>query len=183
MVIGTHNTMTFLKPKFFLFKYTSWFWRCQKKTLREQWEKGVCCFDLRVNFEKDGTPYFAHGIVKLKGDVYQYIEQLKQLSSRNILYVRLVCEDLRGKEQSQEYFIKFCKYVETYLSDAIVFEGRLKKGWKLLYDFDHNFNLNQYVGSMASNARWYERFIPILYAKRLNQQMLPQEDITIYDFI
>ena len=58
--------MTYLRPKQWWGYLFIPFWRCQNKTIREQWAAGVRCFDLRVTFEEYGKPVFTHGIVRLK---------------------------------------------------------------------------------------------------------------------
>lgn len=61
-IIGTHNSMTFLRPA----KWYGWFMipfaRCQKKTIIQQWEAGARVFDLRVKFDRYGNSHFAHGL-------------------------------------------------------------------------------------------------------------------------
>lgn len=189
MIIGTHNSMTYLEPKKWWFKLCPIFWRCQKKTIQEQWDAGVRCFDLRITFEKDGTPVFAHGIVKLKGDVYKTINEIDSLVGKRIVafnnyavYVRIVCEDLTKDESIAENFNRLC--LELLKTDYIVpFEGRRKGDWKLLYSFAYKPKLNQFVGSMAPDARWYEKLMPWFYAKRMNKRNEAIENITLYDFI
>ena len=132
---------------------------------------------------------FAHGIVKLKGDVYKTINEIDSLIGKRIVafnnhavYVRIVCEDKTKDESIAENFNRLC--LELLKTDYIVpFEGRRKGDWKLLYDFKCKPRLTQHVGSMAPDARWYEKFMPKKYAKRMNEQNQPQEDISLYDFI
>lgn len=183
MIIGTHNSMTYLEPKKWWFKFCTAFWRCHKKTIQEQWAAGVRCFDLRVTFEKDGTPVFAHGIVKLKGNVYSITSELLVMAGEHNseVYIRLVCEDKSADELIAERFKEFCGLLSIW--HCTPFEGRRKGDWKLLYDFQYKPKLNQFVGSMAPDARWYEKFMPKKYAKRMNEHNQPQEDISLYDFI
>lgn len=184
MIIGTHNSMTYLRPKQWWGYLFIPFWRCQNKTIREQWDAGVRCFDLRITFEKYGKPVFAHGIVKLKGDVYNTIYNIRHLSNikNEQVYVRLVCECKSDNENIAALFKTLCFRIDKF-TKAIPFEGRRKGDWKLLYDFQYKPKLNQFVGSMAPDARWYEKFMPKPYAKRMNEHNQPQEDISLYDFI
>lgn len=183
MILGTHNSVTYLKPKKWYMKLVRIFWQCQKKNIQEQWAAGVRCFDLRITFEKDGTPVFAHGYAKLKGNVYDIINELLTMAEEDNskVYIRLVCEDKSANDQIAEQFKKFCSIISIYYCTP--FEGRRKGDWKLLYDFEYKPKLVQYVGSMASDARWYEKIIPWFYAKRKNKDNIPCKDITLYDFI
>lgn len=184
MIIGTHNSMTYLRPKQWWGYLFIPFWRCQKRTIQEQWDAGVRCFDLRVTFEEYGKPVFAHGIVRLKGDVYQAIAEIAGLARQKDkrVCIRLVCECLSADDDVAALFNTLCFRIEK-LTNLVPFEGRRKSDWKLLYDFKYKPRLTQHVGSMAPDARWYEKFMPKLYAKRMNEHNKPHEDISLYDFI
>lgn len=66
MMIGTHNTMSYLPPKRWWMRPLRVFARCQRKSLAEQIAAGVRVFDLRV-YRDNGYWCFAHGLVKFKG--------------------------------------------------------------------------------------------------------------------
>lgn len=183
MIIGTHNSMTYLRPKQWWGYLFIPFWRCQNKTIREQWDAGVRCFDLRITFDEFGIPMFAHGIVKLKGGVCSLINDILAMAREHNteVYIRLVCEDKSADELMAKRFKEFCGLFTIW--QCTPFEGRRKGDWKLLYDFKYKPRLVQHVGSMATDARWYEKFMPQKYAKRMNEHNQPEEDITLYDFI
>lgn len=184
MIIGTHNSMTYLPPKKWWGYLLTPFWRCQRKTWLEQWNAGVRCFDLRITFEKDGTPVFAHGIVKLDEHagltLFEIVSHARKAGQK--VYIRIVCEDLTASAEIAEKFKSLCELLDKF--DCVVpFEGRRKGDWKQLYGFVYKPKLNQFVGSMAPDARWYEKLMPWFYAKRMNKKNQPQEDVTLYDFI
>ena len=61
--LGTHNSMTNLKPTG-LVQILAWnTGKCQNLSLEEQYEFGVRFFDLRIRFDEEATPYFAHGLL------------------------------------------------------------------------------------------------------------------------
>ena len=62
--LGTHNSMTYLKPTG-LVQIIAWnTGKCQNLSLKEQYEFGVRFFDLRIRFDEEATPYFAHGLLE-----------------------------------------------------------------------------------------------------------------------
>ena len=173
-IIGTHNSMTYLRPQ----KWYGWFMipfaRCQRKTIEEQWHDGARCFDLRIRFTKQGEPYFA----------------LKQLCKLILRYnqpgfVRLILEDPDKQNHNVFYFKRFCDVSRQYYKAIHFFGGNRKGDWAQIVEFDYKPNLTQYVGSMMEDARWYEKIMPFAYAWRRNKKnkQNPQGDIAIYDFI
>lgn len=198
---GTHDSFTYLKPDSFWGWLALPFYRTQSKTLDEQLEDGWLCIDMRVTFDKDGGMKLAHGIVKLKSDskfVYDSLKIISEQQKRNAsggvygiyvrvrMYVRVILEDTKVKEEHEELFRNFCEYiVETY-PNLIFFGGNRRCDWKQVYSFPNNPTLAQMCGSMAPDARWYERLIPWFYAKRKNEDNLDleyNEDVVIFDFV
>lgn len=194
-IIGTHNSMTYLRPQ----KWYGWFIipfaRCQRKTIEEQWHDGARCFDLRIRFTKQGEPYFAHGLYECTHKV-KFIDVLTQLDKLILrdgqrAFVRLILEDPDKQNHNVVYFKAFCQAWETHQAFHTVnkwihfFGGNRKGDWAQIVEFDYKPNLTQYVGSMMEDARWYEKIMPFAYAWRRNKKnkQNPQGDIAIYDFI
>lgn len=95
MILGSHNTMTYLKPR----KWWMWLGRfmakCQNLTIEKQYEKGARWFDIRVSFPKNKNgehdgPVFSHGLMDFKGttptDVFSF------LNTKPDAYCRIVLE-------------------------------------------------------------------------------------------
>lgn len=188
-IIGTHNSMTFLRPA----KWYGWFMipfaRCQRKTITQQWAAGARVFDLRVKFDRCGNSHFAHGLYdctyrRTPDGVLNTIERLRCFYKEDV-YVRLILEDTKAENYQAEYFRKACKLSEAKFPSIHFFGGNRKGDWAQIVEFDYKPNLTQYVGSMMEDARWYEKFMPFAYAWRRNKKnkQNPQGDIAIYDFI
>lgn len=196
-IIGTHNSMTYLRPQ----KWYGWFMipfaRCQRKTIEQQWNDGARCFDLRIRFTKQGEPYFAHGLYECthKANPAHVLEELYKLMLRDNeqAFVRLILEDPDKQNYNVYYFEQLCRVWETHQALQSVttnkvlrfFGGNRKGDWAQIVEFDYKPNLTQYVGSMMEDARWYEKLMPFAYAWRRNKKnkQNPQGDIAIYDFI
>lgn len=188
MKIGSHNSMTFARPR----RWWGWamvpFARCQRKNLKQQFYSGCRCFDLRLRFDKrTGSPYFCHGLFEVDAAVWGSLVRLNTLArlNRTTVYVRLVLEDRRKQPHNEQWFRAFCKEVETAYAHLVFFQGNRKGDWKQVYEFGCKPELSQYVGSMMPDARWYEKVLPFAYALRCNRRNgeNPTGDIAIYDFI
>lgn len=173
-IIGTHNSMTYLRPQ----KWYGWFMipfaRCQRKTIEEQWHDGARCFDLRIRFTKQGEPYFAHGLYECTHEVGPF-DVLKLLCKLIRHYnqpgfVRLILEDPDKQNHNVFYFKQFCDVSRQYYKKIRFFGGNRKGDWAQIVEFDYKPNLTQYVGSMMEDARWYEKFLPFAYARRCNKR-------------
>lgn len=190
-IIGTHNSMTYLRPQ----KWYGWFIipfaRCQRKTIEEQWHDGARCFDLRIRFTKQGEPYFAHGLYECTHEV-KPIDVLVQLDRLILRYnqpafVRLILEDPDKQNHNVFYFKQFC---QEWSKNKLIrlFGGNRKGDWKKLYTFKDDVPdslNNQWVSSMAEDARWYEKFLPFAYAWRCNKRNKEnvKPKFNLFDFI
>lgn len=190
-IIGTHNSMTYLPPEHWYGWFMTPFARCQRKTIEEQWYDGARCFDLRIRFTKQGEPYFAHGLYECTHEV-KPIDVLVQLDRLILRYnqpafVRLILEDPDKQNHNVFYFKQFC---QEWSKNKLIrlFGGNRKGDWKKLYTFKDDVPdslNNQWVSSMAEDARWYEKFLPFAYAWRCNKRNKEnvKPKFNLFDFI
>lgn len=183
-VFGSHNSITANRPSSFWGWFAIPFARCQKKTIKEQYDAGVRCFDLRITFE-ESQPVFAHGITGFEGSPVDVLYDINQFPEK--CYVRIILEDTSVIHENEDKFYHFCKLYSSLMKNITFFEGRRRCDWKLVYGFQDSPQMYQAVGSMAKDARWYERLIPWFYAKRMNENNMKIDwksyDIVIYDFV
>lgn len=196
IIIGTHNTMSYLpieckwylKP--FMWIGNKLFAQCQNKNIEQQiFMSGARVFDLRVYRSPRGWN-FAHGIINYQYD-YNLIRILNILSNYNFpIYVRIILE--RCECEWEVYnFQKLCKMIENNdkYKNITFFGGNRKGDWKKLYQFKNeeftDDNNNQWVSSMAEDVRWYEKVCPRLYAMRMNELNRKKAKYltNLYDFV
>lgn len=178
MEVGTHNSMTYLKPKKWYMYPFQFIARCQSKTIQEQFEDyNIRLFDIRISYDKDGNPEFRHGCISYKGDVYG---TLNWLNSRNVpVKIRLILE----KTGSEGFFMRDCLRFPELYPNLTFYEGRRKSDWMQLADFP-TLPVVQLIASMQGgklNDLW-----PWLYAKRHNKRNLKEnQDVEriLIDFI
>ena len=184
VIIGTHNSMSFLKPKHWWMRPINWmFAQCQSSDYSDRLIK---CVDIRIYWDKKVGWSFAHGLVSYEFDnIYcGFFTTIQTLYNSGVRYFRMTLE----RDGNEDGFINLCKLLENdYKRLGATFIGGYRKSdWKQLYDFGTNdIPIHQWVGSMAEDARWYERFIPRLYAKRMNKHNLKnaKTGINLYDFL
>lgn len=136
MILGSHNTMTYLPPKhwwLYLIRFTA---KCQKLSVTEQYDAGVRWFDFRITFKKgkDGlyhNPTFAHGLIDYKSpDLLNILDWLN--NQLDDVYVRIIHE--KGDDMSKFLFhLYFTKVIQKYTHIHFTASYN-KKGWELLYD-------------------------------------------------
>ena len=136
-MIGSHDTFTYLKTNNILAKACALFWRCQEKTIHEQYKAGIRVFDIRVSLEKDKADFYwwriGHGFV----EVEQRFVNLKNIciyfkkEFKNSI-IRIILEK-DFNERSIERFKEEANVVIEEFSDMI-WGIYIKKPWTELYN-------------------------------------------------
>ena len=185
-IIGTHNTMSYLPPKHWWQKPINYlFGQCQSKSIAHSLNpiEIYRAVDIRLVWTKKHGWEYAHGLVKYRSDI-SVLALIDAMRWMGVKYFRLILERDGGEEEFQY----MCRHLShSYNKCDVTFIGGYRKSdWKQLYDFGTNdIPIHQWVGSMAADARWYEHFIPRLYAKRMNRKNMEnlKEGINLFDFI
>lgn len=189
MIKGSHNTMTYLSPDNKIMNLFKWIYKCQIKSIVEQFGDGCRCFDLRLKW-KNNKWIFAHGSYKSSRHTWEEIlNKLNGLAvlNRTKIYIRFILEISKHNKEAEAEFIKLCKAVkDRYTPYLVFFEGRRKYDWMILYDFEYYPQIEQFVGSMKS---WYGKIWPWLYSffnkKRDLEKASSYNDdvICLFDFV
>ena len=181
MKLGTHNSMTYLPPKKWYLYPFRFIAKCQSKTIQEQYELGARMFDLRIKFDKKGTPEFRHGSMAFKGSV---TKTLQFLNTKKV-YVRLLLETKKSDIDQEEMFRIFCRDCQEYFPNIKFFCGRRKFDWKVVFEFKYKEPyIEQYVSSMQGSK--IDDLWPWLYAKLHNKEHMQECDKrkwNLFDFI
>lgn len=120
VIVGSHNSMSFLPPKNLWGKITKPWSKCQNLNLYEQWEKGVRMFDIRVRII-DGVWHLVHNKVDYgKLDVIEFAKIINDIADKesNIIIIRLVLDVRKTPKDAEEYtkkFIALAKFINQLL--------------------------------------------------------------------
>lgn len=186
--LGSHDTMTYLRPsKWYLspFKFMA---QCQSKSIEEQYEKyGVRYFDLRVYYNEKDEIEFRHGSMSFKGDVEKVLEYLNNKGEE--VWVRYLLEGneasfkirylfnkdkiARVKEHQIELFKRDCEKFENKYTNLKFHNGRTKWDWKVVYKFK---NAEPSIDQKISSMTWkiWDDWCPYIYARLMNKKNYAQ---------
>ena len=195
-ILGSHNSMTYLKSHSIFMNIFKFCWRCQTSDIDTQLLRGVRCFDIRIRLEESNW-VFAHGKSILKATTQNGYNGLDGLlnnlnkyavSTSSKIYIRLILEESKENLKQEEAFVKKVKEIyNKYTPNLIFFEFTRKFDWKILVDTGvYIKEPEQFVGSMKS---WYGKIWPWLYWKINNNKdkeafkKLGESDIALFDFV
>lgn len=188
MILGSHNTMTYLPIKQWYFKPLFWTVRCQSKSIREQFYSGARLFDIRVRFDEDRDITLAHGPIEFKGDVYEALEYLDSRAVEDSIYVRIILESnspMKDQDLQEEHFRYFCKNIQEDYTNLTFFGGNRKYDWRVIYNFNTiEPTLDDRYSSTTGTK--LDDLWPWLYAKLHNKNLLKagtNKDVLFIDFI
>ena len=178
IILGAHDAFTYGKPVRVIDYLFRPFGRCQERTPLSLLLAGVRCFDIRVRFDETGKPYACHGLYRNDVNVEEEIENLYQVNTHitesdpnnSPLYFRLILEISKPDNKQELLFQHWCEKLMNNYKEAKFIELRRKGDWKrLVMPNCTEPTIIQSVGSMAKDARWYEKILPITYARRTNK--------------
>lgn len=192
MILASHNSWSYLRPKTWWMRLIRFTARCQRKNILDQYRLSVRCFDLRVRF-KNWKPVFAHGIIE-----YEYTEDevMKDLFFLNDLsdvedpvYIRVVNEirnvnDYTERQVTQ--FRTFCSALEARFPNIRFWGGQnLLKQQTTEYVFKDSPSCEELYSSVCP-PRIIDDWWPWLYARFHNKKNLTKwtdKDILMIDYV
>lgn len=141
-MIASHNTFSYLQPRYKIFNFFKGFWRCQDKNINEQIASGVEYLDVRVRYTSDGMVRLCHGIVDYGNEYDSLAELVDDCIYKNIpstkskkkkIHYRLILE--RGNRfsfESDTYEMIMVNQIKDN-TNAVLDWVVIKKGWKTYY--------------------------------------------------
>lgn len=195
MILGSHNSWSYLPPRRWWMRPISFMAKCQRFDIRTQYEKyGVRCFDLRVRFNKHGLGIVCHGIVEYCFTASKIYEDLAWLDAKGDCYVRVMHEVRTMKQykaRQRNLFRHFCERLENEYRNIRFWGGRELYCWGHDYRFGH-LKPNVYEPTCDEQhasvcpPRLVDDWWPWFYAKTHNRYALAtgtKSDIMLIDFV
>lgn len=167
MKLGTHNSMTYLKPKKWYLYPFRFIARCQSLTIQEQYNLGIRLFDIRISYDKNHNIEFRHGSMAFKGDVYETLAWLNQQGCP--IDIRILLEEKKEDIVKEVLFIKDLDKFKSIFPNLTFYEGRRKFDWKQLVKLP-TLEVVQLVSSMQGIK--LDDLWPWLYARIMNKRNL-----------
>lgn len=156
-MIGSHNSLTFKASNNWLFNQFEWLWKCQHKSLQEQYENGVRFFDIRVYQKDPGHWGFAHGMVNLYGGFDTVRTILLYMNSIfPEAYFRVVLEK-GNKKTIQKFKEEVAQAIEDFSGKTRLYQAIIKSGWEIVYCSEKEFIIKDYCYTpiLTGESFWY----------------------------
>lgn len=162
-MIGSHNSYTYLKAvnKSIFNKFTK-YWRCQYKTIQEQYAVGVRFFDIRVTPEivkvgsKDKIMWRScHGAVNVDNIFTTLSVACKQFKDLGPdVKIRILLE--KGDEDDKALFKNEAEKVLKRYS-SIITQIVIKKNWEVIYEDWKGITISDYcyIPWNSGKSFWY----------------------------
>lgn len=196
MILGSHNSWSYLPVRRWWMKPIAFMAKCQRKTIREQYDLGVRCFDLRLYFDDKllgagscrQVMYVAHGIFLYKISGEELREHLRWLDERGDCYVRILHEARTKRQYTKPCVCAFrmmCSFYRYEYPNIRFWCGRNLYDWTVDYDFCSDPSCEERYGSV-SDRKWLYVWWPWIYARLQNKKILEHgtdKDILLVDFI
>lgn len=140
-MIASHNTFSYLQPRYKIFNLFKGFWRCQDMDIKKQLASGVNYLDVRVRYTFDFKVRLCHGFVDFGKEYDSLAELVADCIYKNVpatkskkkkIHYRLILE--RGnrfsfESDTDEIMANQIKDNHNAVLDWVV----IKKGWKTYY--------------------------------------------------
>ena len=128
---GSHNTLTYGKPKHWYGWLLLPFWRCQTKDIAEQVASGIRAFDIRFVMDSPTDCHSAHGIIDLAANPLVALSEIECRAAGS--YIRVILE--RGGQSERAWFCDLCKRLPSLYPTLHFYEGIYKPMWTRIHIF------------------------------------------------
>lgn len=184
MKLGSHNTMTYLRPKVFWQRLLPFIGRCQSVDYKVQHSLGAVGYDLRLFWDSDGQLEYRHGFLRFSADnideVLSYAES-NNIIVRVLLEVRSYNKGLIGNiDELRSRFKAYCSEIEEKYPSIIFFGGQESGSGEKLYTFKNdtgNLAIEELHSSVTSLFKSHNKFLrmiddlfPIIYSLIKNEK-------------
>lgn len=184
MKLGSHNTMTYLRPKVFWQRLLPFIGRCQSVNYKVQHSLGAVGYDLRLFWDSDGQLEYRHGFLRFSADnideILSYAES-NNIIVRVLLEVRSYNKGLIGNiDELRSRFKAYCSEIEEKYPSILFFGGQESGSGEKLYTFKSDTGdlaieeLHSSVTSLFKSNNKFLRMIddlfPIIYSLIKNEK-------------
>lgn len=184
MKLGSHNTMTYLRPKVFWQRLLPFVGRCQSVDYKVQHSLGAVGYDLRLFWDDDGKLEYRHGFLRFPAD---NIDEVLSYAESNNIIVRVLLEVrsynkplISNIDELRSRFKAYCSEIEEKYPSILFFGGQESGSGEKLYTFKNDMGnlaieeLHSSVTSLFKSNNKFLRMIddlfPIIYSLIKNEK-------------
>jgi len=187
MIIGSHNSWSYLRPRQWYLRPFAWMARCQRIDVRQQYIRGVRCFDLRLLVDNSNVE-LAHGLMRYDYTREQILADLEWLDKQGDCYVRVINE---ARTQSQHrasrmMFPLSCDMLVERFIHTQFWGGRNLYDWSIDYQFEGTEPTCCERYASVSTPKLIDDWWPWLYARLHNRRIRREgtdRNILLIDFV
>lgn len=184
MKLGSHNTMTYLRPKVFWQRLLPFIGRCQSVDYKVQHSLGAVGYDLRLFWDSDGQLEYRHGFLRFPAD---NIDEVLSYAESNNIIVRVLLEVrsynkplISNIDELRSRFKAYCSEIEEKYPSILFFGGQESGSGEKLYTFKNdtgNLAIEELHSSVTSLFKSHNKFLrmiddlfPIIYSLIKNEK-------------
>lgn len=184
MKLGSHNTMTYLRPKVFWQRLLPFVGRCQSVDYKVQHSLGAVGYDLRLFWDYDGKLEYRHGFLRFSAD---NIDEVLSYAESNNIIVRVLLEVrsynkplISNIDELRSRFKAYCSEIEEKYPSILFFGGQESGSGEKLYTFKNdigNLAIEELHSSVTSLFKSHNKFLrmiddlfPIIYSLIKNEK-------------
>lgn len=184
MKLGSHNTMTYLRPKVFWQRLLPFVGRCQSVDYKVQHSLGAVGYDLRLFWDDDGKLEYRHGFLRFPAD---NIDEVLSYAESNNIIVRVLLEArsynkplISNIDELRSRFKAYCSEIEKKYPSILFFGGQESGSGEKLYTFKNdtgNLAIEELHSSVTSLFKSHNKFLrmiddlfPIIYSLIKNEK-------------
>lgn len=184
MKLGSHNTMTYLRPKVFWQRLLPFVGRCQSVDYKVQHSLGAVGYDLRLFWGDDGKLEYRHGFLRFPAD---NIDEVLSYAESNNIIVRVLLEVrsynkplISNIDELRSRFKAYCSEIEKKYPSIIFFGGQESGSGEKLYTFKNETSglvIDELHSSVTSLFKSHNKFLrmiddlfPIIYSLIKNEK-------------
>ena len=208
MLLGSHNSLSYLPPKKWYLKPFHFLARCQSVDYVRQYEEyGIRLFDIRLWFNEKGEIEVRHGLFVFDIDIKGISDFLSFLNKKGDCYLRIILEeDAVSKKYpyakiSEMKFLMFCERLEEAYKHIKFFGGNRKYDWIIVHHFkttppqlvDMYSSTTRFIGK-RDDSTWFQKLLnivddwcPWFYAKKWNKKNFSEfkekDKFLFFDFV
>lgn len=184
MKLGSHNTMTYLRPKVFWQRLLPFVGKCQSVDYKVQHSLGAVGYDLRLFWDDDGKLEYRHGFLRFPAD---NIDEVLSYAESNNIIVRVLLEVrsynkllVSNIDELRSRFKAYCSEIEEKYPSILFFGGQESGSGEKLYTFKNDTGdlaIEELHSSVTSLFKSHNKFLrmiddlfPIIYSLIKNEK-------------
>lgn len=196
MIKGSHNSLTYLKPKTFFMKLFGFKYMCQTKSLEKQIKEGIHAFDINVRFDDNHNVVVTNGKWESEDSytcddfISKILDTIKihRIDDEDIL-ININLDTIKESYFQEMDFIKFINmFIDKTDKHVYIIGGkRVFDDEQVITRLRNPKTIVTPVASVDKRTRFYEKWFPKLFAYRMNKknmQLWEKEDVVcLFDYI